>query len=378
LLSFWEKKSFLNYDYIIVGSGILGLSTACEIKETYPDKEILVIERGIFPTGASTKNAGFLCYGSLTEILSDIKLKGEDNAVSLIDKRWQGIQLLKKRVSESKMGYYNYGGYELIDDKFVSALEKVEYVNNLLKDIFPYKVFTVNNDAINTFGFNKSFVRALVYSPYESQLDTGLLMQTMLKYVHFLGIHLINGCMVNEIDGSSREVKVMCEHNILKEAVTFTAKQVIVCANAFMEKLFPELEVKPGRGHVLVTEPIEGLKIKGVYHYDEGYYYFRNYENRIIFGGGRNLDFAEEETTEFEFNQKIINDLEDKLQNIIIPGIKYEVEDRWTGIMGFTADKLPMVKKINDNVIAAISCNGMGVALSSLIAKEIVGLCFSS
>ena len=86
MLSFWEKNSFLNYDYIIVGSGILGLSTACEIKESFPDKEILVLERGIFPTGASTKNAGFLCFGSLTEILADIKLKGEDNAIQLVEK----------------------------------------------------------------------------------------------------------------------------------------------------------------------------------------------------------------------------------------------------------------------------------------------------
>lgn len=54
MLSFWEKNSLLNYDVIIVGSGILGLSTACEIKERRPEKNVLILERGIFPTGAST------------------------------------------------------------------------------------------------------------------------------------------------------------------------------------------------------------------------------------------------------------------------------------------------------------------------------------
>ena len=32
-LSFWEHQSFLKYDYVIVGSGIVGLSTAAHLKE---------------------------------------------------------------------------------------------------------------------------------------------------------------------------------------------------------------------------------------------------------------------------------------------------------------------------------------------------------
>jgi glycine/D-amino acid oxidase-like deaminating enzyme len=195
-------------------------------------------------------------------------------------------------------------------------------------------------------------------------------MKTLLKYVQFLGIHVINGCRAKHIEDGKR-ASVICEHSILNEEVVFSSGQVIVCANAFTQKLFPDLTVKPGRGQIIVTKPIKGLKLKGVYHYDEGYYYFRNYGERIILGGGRNLDFTGEETTDFELNPKIINDLEDKLQNIIIPGINYEIEDRWTGIMGFTEDRLPLITKISENIIAAISCNGMGMALSSLVARKI-------
>jgi glycine/D-amino acid oxidase-like deaminating enzyme len=136
--------------------------------------------------------------------------------------------------------------------------------------------------------------------------------------------------------------------------------------------LLPELNIKPGRGQVIATKPIKGLKLKGIFHYDEGYYYFRNFGERIIFGGGRNLDFDTEATTEFELNQGIIDDLLAKLREMIIPDIDFEVEDKWTGIMGFTENKLPLIKKLSDNVTAAISCNGMGVALSSFIANELV------
>ena len=50
---------------------------------------------------------------------------------------------------------------------------------------------------------------------------------------------------------------------------------------------------------MLITKPIKNLHIKGTFHLDKGYYYFRNIDDRILFGGGRNLDFKTEETTEF-------------------------------------------------------------------------------
>lgn len=368
MLSFWEKNTFLNYDVIIVGSGILGLSTACELKERYPEKDILVLERGIFPTGASTKNAGFLCFGSLTEILADIALKGEENAVKLVEKRWQGISFLKQRISENKMGYLNYGGYELIDEKSQAAIEKIEYVNSLLLSIIGENVFVLKNDDIRNFGFDEKLVKSLVFSRFESQIDTGLMMKTLMKYAEFLGIQIINGAEVIDF----RKSQVIVKHQYLNEDVTFNSETIISCANAFSWKLFPEMNVKPGRGQVIVTKPISGLKLKGIFHYDEGYYYFRNYGQRVIFGGGRNLDFAAEETAEFGLNKMITDDLISKLDNMILPGTSYEIEDMWSGIMGFTNDKLPEIKVVGSDVVAAICCNGMGIALSSYIAKEIV------
>ena len=57
--------------------------------------------------------------------------------------------------------------------------------------------------------------------------------------------------------------------------------------------------MQPARAQVLITKPIKNLQIKGTFHLDKGYYYFRNIDNRILFGGGRNLDFKTEETSEF-------------------------------------------------------------------------------
>ena len=78
-LSYWEYKTwFSNIDYAIVGSGITGINCVLNLKEHYPESKILVLERGILPNGASIKNAGFTCFGSISEILNDLEHHSEE------------------------------------------------------------------------------------------------------------------------------------------------------------------------------------------------------------------------------------------------------------------------------------------------------------
>jgi len=73
-LSYWEIKNwFTNVDFTIVGSGIVGLHAALALRDRFPSAKILVLEKGILPQGASTKNAGFACFGSISEIIDDSK-----------------------------------------------------------------------------------------------------------------------------------------------------------------------------------------------------------------------------------------------------------------------------------------------------------------
>jgi len=114
------------------------------------------------------------------------------------------------------------------------------------------------------------------------------------------------------------------------------------------------------------------LKIKGTFHFDAGYYYFRNIGNRLLLGGGRNLDFEKETTTSFELNSKIHKRLELMLNTIILPETRFEVEQRWCGIMGVGSEKMPIVKKISPNVICAVRMGGMGVAIGSLVGQNAI------
>ena len=72
-LSVWEKESFYStQDVILVGGGLMGLWTAYELKKKNPYLKITILERNTIPLGASTRNAGFACFGSPTEIIHDM------------------------------------------------------------------------------------------------------------------------------------------------------------------------------------------------------------------------------------------------------------------------------------------------------------------
>ena len=144
---------------------------------------------------------------------------------------------------------------------------------------------------------------------------------------------------------------------------------MIVATNGFANQLLKIKDVMPARAQVLITEPIPSLKFKGTFHYDEGYYYFRNIGNRVLFGGGRNLDFKTETTTDLSLNTKIQQHLELLLKTVILPKTPFKVEQRWCGIMGVGQIKKPIIKKTSHNIVCAVRMGGMGVAIGSLVGK---------
>ncbi|NNE33097.1 MAG: FAD-binding oxidoreductase [Winogradskyella sp.] len=367
-LSYWEIKSwFTDIDYTIVGSGIVGLSCALQLKRRYPKSKILVLEKGILPQGASTKNAGFACFGSLSEIIEDLDNHSENEVLDLIKKRINGLQLLRDSLGDKTINYKHYGGYELFlkSDKalYNRCLDKRNAINDLLKPIFKKEVFLLKE---NTFNFN-NIQSQYCFNQYEGQLDTGKMMQALIEKAHRQGIKILNNCKLNRFEQATNSV------NLEINDFEFATKHLFIATNGFASQSL-NLSVKPARAQVLITKPVNNLKINGTFHLDKGYYYFRNINNRILLGGGRNLDFKGEETTQFGETLNIQNKLEELLANTILPHTKFEIEHRWSGIMGVGNQKKAIVKPLSNNVFCGIRLGGMGVAIGSLVGKELAEL----
>jgi glycine/D-amino acid oxidase-like deaminating enzyme len=367
-LSYWEIKNwFTAVDYTVVGSGIVGLHAALRLRERFPQSKILVLEKGMLPEGASTKNAGFACFGSISEILDDLKSHPEEEVIRLIEKRWKGLQLLRKNLGDATIDFKPYGGYELFlkDDEssFQECISKIPFINEILKPIFKTGVFTKQ---IDRFGFCGIHEYA-VFNPFEAQIDTGNMMQVLLKQAAVKDIMILNQQQVDSFQETAAGVEVAIG------GFSFVTKKLLFATNAFANEL-TKGRVKPARAQVLITNPIENLDIKGTFHLDKGYYYFRNIGDRILFGGGRNLDFETETTTEFGQTEIIQNKLETLLKELILPGRDFQIAHRWSGIMGVGSSKTPIVSQLSDHVYCGVRLGGMGVAIGGIVGTELADL----
>ena len=370
--SYWEQKSFLSgYDIMIIGSGIVGLNAALHLKTKQPALKIGILEAGFIPGGASTKNAGFACFGSVSETLDELETSSEDEVMKVVEMRWRGLQKMKTLLGEKAIDLQQFGGYEIFrgDDQEISdsCIEKLDYLNRLFQEITGLTaIYAVANEKIAGFGFSN--VSAMISNYAEAQIDTGRMMQALITKAQSLGVSLFNNCKLLTLEKSSEQQLLITSQG------NFKAKKVIMATNAFIGSFYPELNVIPGRGQVLVTAPIDNLSIKGTFHYDKGYYYFRNVDNRILLGGGRNIDFKAEETLEAGVTQVVQNKLEELLYNTILPGKKPKIEYRWSGVMAFGDQLKPIIKQVEQNIYCAVRCNGMGVALGSLSGEQVADL----
>jgi gamma-glutamylputrescine oxidase len=314
------------------------------------------------PSGASTKNAGFACFGSPSEILDDLKHMKADTVWSTVQLRWEGLKLLRKRLGDKNIDYKAFGGFELFDNKeeFDYCRQNIPALNKEFKNAIG--TTSTYSDVSNKVKHFKT-IKGTLLNKYEGQINTGQMMRSLIQLAQKNNVVLLNSVRVTQLN----DVKNLVEINTAEG--TFRGKKVIVATNGFAKELLTIKDVEPARAQVLITKPIKNLKIKGAFHYQQGYYYFRNIDDRILFGGGRNLDRKTETTTSMELNKKLQQNLDVFLKNMILPGTPFEIEHRWTGIMGVGSEKKPIIQFVSNNILAAVRMGGMGVAIGSMVGE---------
>ena len=367
-LSYWERKSWVtDIDFAVIGSGIVGLSCAIRLRQQYPKAKIIVFERGRLPQGASTKNAGFACFGSISEILDDLNHHTEDEVFTIIQQRINGLQQLRLLIGDNNMDYQAYGGYELFQksegESFDVCREKIPYINTLIAEASGKETFQLKK---NVFDYQKVH-NQLIFNQYEGQIDTGKMMQSLLQLAHKKSILILNSVTLEQFSQGNGRVQLQFN------AFNTSCNKLFIATNGFSSSLLHE-DISPNRAQVLITSPIPNLSIKGTFHMDKGYYYFRNIDNRILFGGGRNLDFEKEETTSFELNTKIQDKLEHLLQEVILHNQNFTIEQRWTGILGLGKKKKSIIKQVTEDVYCGIRLGGMGIAIGCNVGYQMADL----
>lgn len=358
--SFWEPAFFSDpYDLIVVGAGIVGLSTSLFYRKQHPGARILVLDRGALPEGASTRNAGFACVGSISEHVADMEKETEENIKKRLHQRYRGLHTLRTTLGEDAIGYENCGGYELFtaQETFRKAKSHIPLFNQWMQEISGreqvYRPAELNGYPV-------------ICNPLEGALHPGRMMSRLADRVTQAGIAIRWKTPVESI-GSDGTVRT-------GEEITFKGRQVLMAGNGFSCRLCEELAVQPARGMVVVSEPWPGIPWRGTFSHDRGYIYFRNVGDRLLLGGGRNLAAEEETRDEFGINETIRTHLHAFARKVLhMPpavGLDYE----WSGIMGFTPTKTPIVKRLDEHRVVAAGLSGMGIAIGMDIGRQAAGL----
>ncbi|HLK28435.1 MAG TPA: FAD-dependent oxidoreductase [Puia sp.] len=372
-VSVWEKESFYSHkDVIIAGSGFVGLWSAYHLKKNHPKLSIAIVDRGIIPIGASTRNAGFACFGSVTELIADILKSGEEQTMEIVEMRYKGLKKIRKTFKDKEIGYEDFGGYELITDHqefdINTLRSNIDFLNHKLRKIVKKeKSYYLNDDKIADFGF--AGIQHLIENKLEGQLHSGKLCQALLKLVVSMGVTILNSIEIKKFEKVNNKIELETD-----QPFNLSTSQLLICTNAFAKQLLPELDVEPARGQVLVTSEIPDLSWKGTFHYDEGFYYFRNLGKKVLLGGARNKAFDQEHTYELSTSENIQTELEHFLHEKILPAKSFTIEHRWSGIMGIGSEKMPIARKISEGIFCAVRMGGMGVALAPVVGEQIAEL----
>lgn len=337
----------------------MGLSAALECRRRFPDASITIVELSPLCGGGSTKNAGFACFGSPSELLDDWNNLGPEKTVELVDARYKGLLNLRKNFADSEIGYEPSGSIELFTRDTKELESRVHQflptLNEALLDVFGCKPFKIAQSASGVKGATSA-----ISSPLEGILDTSKLYRTMLQRALNSGIDIINGVKIESIVAEGEGYRLDFDFGYLE------AREVMIATNAFASDLLPDLDVKAQTNRVLVTEQIDSLEFRGSCHFDRGYVYLRRLENRLLIGGGRQWgDGASEDVQQM---------LQDFLANHIKGAEGVQFEYNWIGHLGVGSSRNPIVKTIKPGLHVGVRMGGMGVAIGTVIGEKLGGL----
>jgi glycine/D-amino acid oxidase-like deaminating enzyme len=158
------------------------------------------------------------------------------------------------------------------------------------------------------------------------------------------------------------------------------AGRVVVATDGSGNGLVPELDaaIRPTRGQVLVTEPLQELLFERPHYARHGFDYWQQTpDRRLVIGGSRDAG-VDAEWTDDEAVTDVVQERIEALASDLL-GRSPEVTHRWAGIWGTTDDLLPLVGSLpgSDRVWVAAGYSGhgnvLGFAAGRLVARALLG-----
>ena len=361
-VSHWQRAEQIEreIDFLVVGAGLAGGAAANFAKQVY-GRDVVVTDARDVGLGASGRNAGFMISGLDTYYHHAIEEYGHDVAREVWDMSRRSFMHWREFIKNSPFDVpIDNSGSLLLAETREEAKELELAARALSKDKIDIEYYS--RDPLHR-GF---------YAAIEQPLDAGVQPYLLAKTVMAQsGAELIPNNELYRLEQVNDLVEVHTRKAIFK------TRYVMLCTNAYSPMIDPYFigKVVPTRAQCLVTEPLDHIPIPYCGYSDYGYMYYRStFDGRFLLGGGRKQHQREEnDTSEDRLNPKVHAFLDRYLKKYF-PDVTAPVAHRWSGIMGFSCDGLPLVGTLpgKPRVGFAVGFTGHGLALAAAAAERAV------
>lgn len=368
-ISYWQdhnssnsKPTPIGFDFVIIGAGFAGLSTAYWLLQENPSSKIAIVEKSEVGDAASGRNAGFITCGSVEHFNRLITTHGEKKARTIWEFSEKNLALIKERIIRPAKDdlYFEQNG------SFSLATTKAEF-DELKTSFNIMSAFNIDVEVLQEFDIKKrlgahGFIGGIKYKKDASINPIRLLRELINKLKSFKHFELFENHEVFDIEtmGDKKLVKTKKQY--------FTADALIMATNAYSALLHPYFKDKilPTRGQILSTAPVP-VFMEGPCYANFVLDYFRQLPTgELIIGGFRQLQ-KEVETGYSDETSPMIQKALEEFLDTHIPKVKdAKITHRWSGIMGFSSDGDPMIGSLpSDNQIfflGGFTAHGLGLA----------------
>jgi gamma-glutamylputrescine oxidase len=336
-------------DVAVVGGGVTGCS--CALSLARAGKSVRLYEAREIASGASGRNGGFALRGGAMPYDEARATLGPERAAAF----WRLTERALDRLEE------------LAGD----ALRRVGSLR-LAADEQERDELRAEHDALLADGFDVDWVDELpeplagryhgaILHPRDGSLQPA-------RWVRRLAAHAV---------AAGADLR---EHVRVAALDELDAEHVVVASDGYPSGLLPEIDelVRPTRGQVVVTEPLDELVYDRPHYARQGFDYWQQLpDRRLVLGGRRDTALETEYTAEEATTPEIQAALETLLVELVgrLPAISH----RWSGIFGTSPDRLPLVGAVpgRGNVWVARGYSGhgnvLGLASGDLVASAILG-----
>ncbi len=346
------------FDAVILGGGIAGTAAAYHVRQARPTWRVALVESRRLASGATGRNAGFLLAGTADHYAVSVERYGRAIAREVFAVTVGSHRRVREFLAANpgmECGYRPCGSLTLA----VSA-EEAE-VLRASAEMIREDGFDVRFSETDPLG--RGFHGGIV-NPHDGGIHPVKLVRALAETSK---AEIFDDTEVFSLEADGRGIVLDTPRGKLR------AERALVALNAYaplLDGYFAD-KVSPVRGQVLVTAPVSKRVLEPVVYANDGFEYFRQLpDGRFLLGGGRR-DFAATEIGYDDVAAPDVHGFLDAFKDRYFPELKdVPVEHRWSGIMGFTPDGLPMLGRYRDlpNVWFSLACHGHGMGFSLEVA----------